>query len=121
MRIIVQFPTARAEVRDRAWHCPADLDLERELAAEFGLAEAEELTAEVAAIAAKFGGFVVAVDAQVVPVAIGVDDDGDLVVVDAQVVPVVAEAPELEAIPEAPEPVEIEILDPLARAFEDND
>lgn len=101
MRIIVQFPTARAEVRDRAWHCPADLDLERELAAEFGLAEAEELTAEVAAIAAKFGGFVVAVDAQVVPV--------------------VAEAPELEVIPEEPAPVEIEILDPLARAFEDND
>ena len=101
MRIIVQFPTARAEVRDRAWHCPADLDLERELAAEFGLAEAEELTAEVAAIAAKFGGFVVAVDAQVAPV--------------------VAEAPELEVIPEEPAPVEIEILDPLARAFEDND
>ena len=105
MRIFVQFPTARAEVRDRAWHCPADLDLERELAAEFDLAEAEELTAEVAAIAAKFGGFVVAVDNAVNVVA----------------VPVVDEAPELEALPEAPAPVEIEILDPIARGFEDND
>lgn len=111
MRIVVQFPTARAEVRDRAWHCPGDLDLERELAQEFGLSDAEELTAEVAAIAAKFGGVVVSVDQGFVPVAdeapeplppIGIMEGDGLLL-------------------EAPVVAEIEQIDPLARGFEDND
>lgn len=59
--IFVQFPPGVATMRDRHWHAPSNLDLERDLNTLYPMDASDDLVGDAELVALELGGFVVSV------------------------------------------------------------